>query len=236
MLFDILSSDTSALQILQLVLAIPCIIIALSFHEAAHGFVAYKMGDPTARNLGRLTLNPIKHLDLFGCLFMLTIGYGWAKPVPINTRYFKNEKKGMALTALAGPVTNLALGLIGILLFRAIYLITTIESITNIISDSDGVYNLFLALFLLLESFTLFNFTFAIFNMIPIPPFDGSRVLFAFLPDKYYFGIMKYERYIMIALVLFLIVGPGFSVSEIAWYMMEGINELLNLIPFLSIG
>ena len=236
MLFDILAGDASTLQILQIVLAIPCIIIALSFHEAAHGFAAYKMGDPTAKNLGRLTLNPVKHLDLFGCLLMLTVGYGWAKPVPINARYFKNQKKGMALTALAGPATNLILGFIGLLLYRATALISTINSVRVIASDNDGVYNLLLALFLLLQTFTLYNFSFAIFNMIPIPPFDGSRVLFAFLPDKYYFGIMKYERYIMIALIVFMTVGPGFSVSTIAWYMMEGVNELLDLVPFLRIG
>lgn len=236
MIFDILSGDASTLQILQLVLAIPCIIIALSFHEAAHGFAAYKMGDPTARNLGRLTLNPIKHLDLFGCIVMLIAGYGWAKPVPINTRYFKNQRKGMALTALAGPVTNLVLGLIGVLLYRVTALVTTINSVTTVISHNEGIYNLFVALLLFLQTFTLYNFCFFIFNMIPIPPFDGSRVLFAFLPDKYYFGIMKYERYIMIALIVFMTAGPGFPVSTIAWYMMEGVGGLLDLIPFLRIG
>lgn len=236
MLFDILAGDASTLQILQIVLAIPCIIIALSFHEAAHGFAAYKMGDPTAKNLGRLTLNPVKHLDLFGCLLMLTVGYGWAKPVPINTRYFKSQKKGMALTALAGPATNLTLGIIGILLYRTTMLISTIDPIIELVSDNEVLFNLFLAFYLLLQTFTLYNFTFAIFNMIPIPPFDGSRVLFAFLPDKYYFGIMKYERYIMIALIIFMTAGPGFSVSTIAWYMIEGIDALLDLIPFLKVG
>lgn len=235
MLFEILGNDTSTLQILQLVLAIPCIMIALSFHEAAHGYAAYKMGDPTARNLGRLTLNPIKHLDPFGCLIMLIAGYGWAKPVPINTRYFKNQKKGMALTALAGPATNLALGLAGVLTYRIISLVASIGSVNYAISHNEGLYNLFLALFLLLQTFTLYNFSFALFNMIPIPPFDGSRVMFAFLPDKYYFGIMRYERYIMIALLIFMTVGPGFSVGTIAWYMMDGINRLLDLIPFLNV-
>ncbi len=233
MLFDILGGNASTMQILQLVLAIPCIIIALSFHEAAHGYVAYKMGDPTARNLGRLTLNPIKHLDLFGTLCMLLVGYGWAKPVPINTRYFKNQKKGMALSSLAGPLTNFALGIIGILLHRTVLLITVTDAVQSI--SNEAVYNLFFATLLLLEVFTIYNFSFALFNMIPIPPFDGSRVLFAFLPDKYYFAIMKYEQYIMIALLLFLTVGPGFSVGAIAWKLIDAINGLLDLIPFLKL-
>lgn len=235
MLLEILGGNTSTLALLQLVLAIPCIIIALSFHEVAHGYAAYKMGDPTARSLGRLTLNPIKHLDLFGTLCMLLVGYGWAKPVPINTRYFKNQKKGMALTAIAGPATNLALGIIGILLYRLVLLFAfKSEIVSNTLTD-EKLYNLTLALLMLLQTFTIYNFSFAVFNMIPIPPFDGSRVLFAFLPDKYYFGIMKYERYIMIALLVFMTAGPGFSISNIVSFFVNGINALLDLIPFLRV-
>lgn len=235
MLLEILGGNTSTLALLQLVLAIPCIIIALSFHEVAHGYAAYKMGDPTARSLGRLTLNPIKHLDLFGTLCMLLVGYGWAKPVPINTRYFKNQKKGMALTAIAGPATNLALGIIGILLYRLVLLFAfNSEIVSNTLTD-EKLYNLTLALLMLLQTFTIYNFSFAVFNMIPIPPFDGSRVLFAFLPDKYYFGIMKYERYIMIALLVFMTAGPGFSISNIVSFFVNGINALLDLIPFLRV-
>lgn len=235
MLLDILGGNTSAYGLLQLVLAIPCIIIALSFHEAAHGFVAYKMGDPTARNLGRLTLNPAKHLDLFGTLCMLVVGYGWAKPVPIQTRYFKNQKKGMALTAIAGPLTNLILGIIGILLYRITLLLVLNSEVMADTFANDSKGNLILAILLLLNTFTVYNFSFAIFNMIPIPPFDGSRVLFAFLPDKYYFGIMKYERYIMIALLVFMTAGPGFSIGSIVSLLVNGINALLDLIPFLRI-
>ena len=235
MLLDILGGNTSAYGLLQLVLAIPCIIIALSFHEAAHGFVAYKMGDPTARNLGRLTLNPAKHLDLFGTLCMLVVGYGWAKPVPIQTRYFKNQKKGMALTAIAGPLTNLILGIIGILLYRITLLLVLNSEVMADTFANDSKGNLILAILLLLNTFPVYHFSFAIFNMIPIPPFDGSRVLFAFLPDKYYFGIMKYERYIMIALLVFMTAGPGFSIGSIVSLLVNGINALLDLIPFLRI-
>ena len=235
MLLDILGGNTSTYGILQLVLAIPCIIIALSFHEAAHGYVAYKMGDPTARNLGRLTLNPAKHLDLFGTLCMLVVGYGWAKPVPIQTRYFKNQKKGMALTAIAGPLTNLILGIIGILLYRIALLLVMNSEVMSDTFTNESKGNLILAVLLLLNTFTVYNFSFAIFNMIPIPPFDGSRVLFAFLPDKYYFGIMRYERYIMIAMLVFMTAGPGFSIGRIVSLLVGGINSLLDLIPFLRV-
>ena len=236
MLANLLSSEPSTMQILQLILAIPCIIIALSFHEAAHGYAAYKMGDPTARNLGRLTLNPIKHLDLFGSLMMLIVGYGWAKPVPINTRYFKDQKKGMAISALAGPLTNFALGIMGLLLTRTVLVICYTDAVYAAIMQNNTLYSFITALILLLDTFALYNFSFAVFNMIPIPPFDGSRVLFAFLPDKYYFGIMQYERYIMIAVLLFFTVGPGFSISSIVGGITTLFDNLFDLIPFLRIG
>ena len=235
MLANLLSSNPSTMQILQLILAIPCIIIALSFHEAAHGYAAYKMGDPTARNLGRLTVNPVKHLDLFGTIMMLVVGYGWAKPVPINTRYFRDQKKGMALTALAGPATNFALGIIGLLLTRIVLVACYTDGIYAAIAQNNTLYSFVTALILLLETFSLYNFSFAVFNMIPIPPFDGSRVLFAFLPDKYYFGIMQYERYIMIAVLLFFTVGPGFSISSIVGGITTLFDNLFDLIPFLKI-
>ena len=119
MLLDLLTANDPKQLIISILLTVPIVMISLSVHEAAHAYIAYKMGDPTARNLGRLTINPMKHLDLVGSLMMLFVGYGWAKPVPINTRYFKNPKKGMALTALAGPVSNLILAFIGLICYVA---------------------------------------------------------------------------------------------------------------------
>ena len=117
MLFSILSGGDIRDIIISLLLTIPVILISLSTHEAAHGYLAYKMGDRTAYNLGRVTLNPAKHLDPMGSLCMLVFGYGWAKPVPINARNFRNPKRGMAFTAIAGPISNLILGVIGALLY-----------------------------------------------------------------------------------------------------------------------
>ncbi len=184
--------DTS--RIIELLIRIPCILIALTVHEAAHGYVAAKMGDKTAAMTGRVSLNPLRHLDPIGTLCMLFFGVGWAKPVPIMAYNFKNRKKGMALTALAGPVSNLLLGFIGVFLYYLFFAL----------APSGMNENFAYAIILLLASFTTLNISFAVFNMIPIPPLDGSRVLFVFLPSKYYFGIMKYERYIMIGFMLLL--------------------------------
>ncbi len=231
-------------DILGILLSIPCVLIALSFHEAAHGYVAYKMGDPTARNFGRLTLNPLKHIDLIGGLCMLLCGFGWAKPVPINTRYFKNQKKGMALTALAGPLTNIGLGIIGVLLYRiTLSIFVWLGAFMNLggvvyytPAANETLVAFANALCLLFSYFSFLNFSLAFFNLIPVPPFDGSRVLFAFLPDKYYFGIMKYEQYIMIGVLVLLAFGPDFlSMASLVDAVEGALHSLFDLIPFLSL-
>ena len=204
-------------DILLMLLSLPVMLLALATHESAHGFAAYKLGDPTARNLGRITLNPIKHFDLFGFLSMLVFHIGWAKPVPINARHFKNPRRDMALTGAAGPLSNLALALIHLLVLRLAMLIIphffAQESFAFAYAfNTDQPFKGSLAftivaliLYLLYMGVAL-NVMLAIFNLIPIPPFDGSRIFYAFLPQKLYFGVMKYERYIMIGfIVLFLV-------------------------------
>ncbi len=235
MLTQLFSGDSNA--VLGIILSIPCILMALSFHEAAHGYAAYKMGDPTARNFGRLTLNPMKHFDLIGGLCMLICGFGWAKPVPVNTRYFKNQKKGMALTAIAGPLTNIGLGIIGFILYRIVIAVIFNSGLGMQIYTNQSAFAFANALLLLLNYFYYLNFSLAFFNLIPLPPFDGSRVLFAFLPDKYYFGIMKYERYIMLAVLLLFAFGPDFlSVSGLVNTVERALNSLFNLIPLFSLN
>ena len=197
MLMNLLGGGDPRAYLIQILLSLPIVLIALCLHETAHGFVAYKLGDPTARNLGRLTLNPIKHLDPIGFICMLLFGFGWAKPVPINTRYFKNPKRDMAISALAGPVSNLLLAVVFALLLKLYY------SFFIFSVPTEAAY----FIYLFLELGICLNITLAVFNLIPIPPLDGSRILLLFLPTNTYFKIMRYERYLSIALMIALAFG-----------------------------
>lgn len=167
----------------------------LPIHELAHGLMADKLGDHTARNQGRLTFNPFAHLNPIGTIMIFLFGIGYANPVPINPNNFKNPKKGMALTALAGPVSNLLMSFISLFFY---YGIEYTVGLSNTVLYAIAYFFYFSA---------SVNVTLAVFNLIPIPPLDGSRILFAILPNKFYFGIMKYERYIMIAMFLLLLTG-----------------------------
>ena len=200
-MIEALMSGDIKLAIAQLLLTLPIVFLSLSVHETAHGYVAYKLGDPTARNLGRLTLNPIKHLDLFGTLCMVLFGFGWAKPVPINTRYFKKPKRDMALTGMAGPVSNLLLAVgFALVLKLVIYIFNFVPETAF---TADLLYWTWVFLFLGVQ----LNVTLMVFNLLPIPPLDGSRLLFAFLPTKAYFKMMQYERYIYIVFLVLLAIG-----------------------------
>jgi Zn-dependent protease len=225
MLFSILSGGDVRSIIINLLLTIPVILMALSFHEAAHALIAYKLGDRTAYNLGRVTMNPLKHLDPFGCLWMLVFGYGWAKPVPINPRNFKDPRKGMAYTAIAGPTANLILGLIGAIL----YAVTNFIAVKNywflVESGNEMLLRIVQMLLMFLYYLAVMNFTFMIFNLIPVPPFDGSRFFGLFLPPRVYFAVMKYERYTLIAvLVLSFLCSRFFGFSPAFWVAEKMFN------------
>lgn len=219
MLLSILSNGSSLQEILiQILLTIPTILIALTFHEVAHGWMSYKMGDPTAYNMGRLTLNPLKHLDPIGALCMLLVGVGWAKPVPVNARYYKNPKRGMALTALAGPVMNLILAFVGVIIYTLILRL--------------GYYSLLhYTLCQLFYYFAYLNIYLAVFNLIPIPPFDGSRIAFIFLPTHFYFKIMRYERIIQMVVMIALITGIlTLPLGFLADGIQSGMEWLIGLV------
>ena len=213
------------LFIAEILLSFPVILFALSFHEAAHGFVAYKCGDPTAKNLGRISLNPLRHLDPLGTLCMLLVGYGWAKPVPINPRNFKNPKRGMAISAAAGPLSNLLLGFLNAILVGLSY------ALFRLVGNHDApmfVVYIFYLLFILFKLGTIYNFVFAVFNLLPLPPFDGSRIFYAVLPEKWYFAVMKYERTIMIVVLLVFL-----TLSNFHWFLeVLGLNRFLRVPDF----
>ena len=192
MLISLLSSGDIRNTIIQLILSVPIVLFALSCHEAAHAYAAYKMGDRTAFNLGRMTVNPAKHLDLWGTLCMIAFGFGWAKPVPINPRNFDNPKKGMAITGIAGPLANLILGIIGAFFCSLTWFIEVKVVMSGTINET--LLSLFAILYTFFGLWAMYNFIFMVFNLIPVPPFDGSRFIGVLLPTRIYFKIMQYER------------------------------------------
>lgn len=225
MLLNLLQNGFDKWALVEILVALPVVLFALTVHEVSHGYAAYKLGDPTAHNFGRLTLNPAKHLDPIGTLCMLIAGFGWAKPVPINVRYFKNYRRDMALTAAAGPLSNFIMGVIGALLYGGV--VRGFNAWLDI-TPSMSVYNFGYAVSLLFFYFSFLNFSLCFFNLIPIPPFDGSRILFIFLPDKLYFGIMKYERYIMIALLVLLWTDIiPLPIGDISSFLIDKISSLI---------
>ena len=168
-------------------------LICITLHELSHGLVAYALGDDTAKRAGRLTLNPLEHLDPMGLLMMVIFRFGYAKPVPVDMRKFRDPKAGMAITALAGPVSNVLITLVFLFLYGLL--------MPLLYRSTVGGYGLEMILITAQMSLAL-----AIFNLIPIPPLDGSKVLFSLLPDSAYMTLMRYERYgtiLMIALVMF---------------------------------
>ena len=192
--------------LLTLLISAAAALLCITLHELSHGFVAWRLGDPTAKNAGRLTLNPIRHLDVVGLLMMLVAKVGWAKPVPVDMRYFKKPKQGMALTALAGPVSNFLLALV--LLVGA-----------RIMVDHAAYSALNQGILDFLVSTAVLSIGLGLFNLVPIPPLDGAKVLFSLLPDRMYDTMLRYERIGMFVLwgLVLLDVGSGALNSAIAW-------------------
>lgn len=190
----------------DMVLRLVSVFLCLTVHETCHGLAALALGDPTAKRARRLSLNPLRHIDWFGLLMMITVGFGWAKPVPVNPNYFKKPKQGMALTALAGPVSNFLLALLTLLAARIFCDVAAYSEANQRILD-----------FLLMVA--LLSIGLGLFNLLPIPPLDGSKVLFAVLPDRAYNQLMRYERYgmlLLFALVFFDVGSSAFS-AAIEW-------------------
>ena len=187
--------------LLDLLMGIIPALICITLHELSHGAVAYALGDDTAQKAGRLTLNPLAHIDWWGLVMMVVFHFGWAKPVPVNMYRFKNPKRGMALTALAGPVSNVVIAAVFLFLYGLLY--------TPLYLRNTGITT---AILEMIMTTAYLSMALAIFNFIPISPLDGSKVLFAFLPDEAYGKLMRYERYGMILLVILVATGAASGV------------------------
>ena len=201
MLFDIMDyirSGQYQLIFIQLASILFVVFCTLPVHEFAHAWMAVKLGDETPRYKGRLTLRPMAHIDIIGAAMILLVGFGYAKPVPVNINNLKNGRKSFALVALAGPLSNIIMALIFTLCKTVIYVLASKTVIPVIAYTVFGGFFMYAA---------TINISLAVFNLLPIPPLDGSRIFLIFLPAKYYFGIMKYERYICIGFMLLLFLG-----------------------------
>ncbi len=212
---SILSGYATLQRLLSLLVRALVLFTAFPVHESAHALTAHWLGDDTAKDQGRISLNPFKHINLFGALFMLFVGVGAAKPVPINASKFKKPKVGMAVSALAGPVSNLLLAYLSMILYRFLYSISYLNG-----SDLSILLYVF-------QYAAILNIGLAVFNLLPIPPLDGSRIVTMFLPDKSYFGIMKYEKYIFIA--LFILIFSGLLDRPLYFLQDKAIDVLWSL-------
>lgn len=203
-------------SLLDAVLRVAAVLLCLTVHETCHGLAAYALGDPTAKSMHRLSLNPLHHIDWFGLLMMFAAGFGWAKPVPVDPRYFKKPKEGMALTALAGPVSNFLLALLLMFISKLIYLYAPYSAALDMLFT-----------FCLYTAAPL-SIGLGLFNLIPIPPLDGSKVIAVLLPDQTYVKLMRYERYGMLLLLALSLL--GISGGFISGAIMRVYEVFFNLI------
>lgn len=209
---SIFSASSPQEFIINLCIKLLIIVAILPIHEYAHAVAAKRMGDNTAENLGRLTLNPLAHIDPIGALFLILFGFGWAKPVPINARNFENYKKGIALTSLAGPLSNLICAAIGIFAYRMclnVYFMTQTEVLEYVC--------------IALQIFSSINLSLCVFNMIPVHPLDGAKIFSGILPSKVNAYLYKYQR--QIYLVFIVLVFAGAISGPMGWI----INKIFNL-------
>ncbi|MBT9142693.1 MAG: putative zinc metalloprotease Rip2 [Dehalococcoidia bacterium] len=201
---------------LEMFYRIPALILAITLHEVAHAFMAYRLGDPTAKDQGRLSLNPLKHLDPLGTLALLIFRFGWAKPVPVNPMYFRGDRRrGMFLVGLAGPATNF------ILAFLSMFLLLTIPLL---LEGHLGA---------IIEQFYLYNVLLGIFNLLPVPPLDGSKVFAYFLPRQTAYKLSQLDQYGPLILILLIFTG---ALSTILWPLFNVAHKMISTLVSLLTG
>ena len=227
MLSQLLSGHFSVSSIIAQIFAVLLIIfLILPFHEWAHAQTAYLLGDRGIKQRGRLSLNPLSHIDPIGAVFMLLFGFGWAKPVPVDSRYFRNPKVGMAITALMGPVSNLVAAFAGYLVFQILWAISP-----TFLTDGFGSWILTFLTF-----YASVNVQLAVFNLLPIPPLDGSKVMFTFLPDRAVEFLYRYQMVFFAAIFVLLWTGPlSRLLSYLSTWVMYGVYQL-SALPFQFFG
>ncbi len=219
-LFSAIRNGELAIVLYYVIARCIVVFVCLPVHELCHGLAAYKFGDDTAKKLGRLTFNPFAHLDPIGTLMIFFFGIGYAKPVPINPLKFKDYRRDTALTALAGPLSNVAMAFIAAFISSAISFFFPSSTVAYVIA-------------FLLELTASINISLAVFNLIPIPPLDGSRVLGMILPDRLYEKYFRYERYIMIALMVLLFTG---ALNTPIAFLSNVLSKFIFFIPNLIFG
>lgn len=219
---DFLSGDFDIADLIIYISSIAFVVFcATPLHEFAHALIAVKLGDDTPRLRGRLTINPMAHIDKRGALMIFLFGFGYAKPVEVRMRKFKKPKRDMALVALAGPVSNILQSLVLLFIYNALHYFG---------SANDNIMMTYMGLFFFYAA--VININLAVFNFLPIPPLDGSRLVTALLPSKYYYKIMQYERYIMIGLFVLLFTGILTTpLSFISTAVLSLLNSVAS-IPF----
>ncbi len=216
--------------IAELFLRIAAVFVCIIIHEVSHGYAAYRLGDPTAKDRHRLSLNPVRHIDPVGLLMMVVAGFGWAKPVPVNPKHFKNPKSGMAITALAGPLSNFVLAFFAALICNMLLGIGT----------AAGTSALLYWLFRFFTMLTALSIGLGIFNLIPFPPLDGYKILSAVLPEHLYFKLMQYERYGMLVLLALVFFGRFdrflMAAIQFVWSAMMSASEFVNILMISLLG